>query len=117
MRLVHPLSGPPLHANVVGALGARLGGLASLDVRVSPGFVVGTAAWHLDRVFGDDSGLPAAISEQVAEALAAFDEEVLFSVRATPTAVGAAGGRPLMDVGLHDGNLDALARRTSLGFA
>jgi hypothetical protein len=117
VRLVHPLSGPPLDANVVGALGARLGGLASLDVSVSPGFVVGTAAWRLYRVFGDDWGLPAAISEQLAEALAAFDEQVLFSVRAAPSARDAAAARPLVEVGLHDGNLDALARRTSLRFA
>jgi hypothetical protein len=117
VRLVHSLLGPPLDTNVVGALGARVGELASVNVPVSPGFVVGTAAWHLDRVLGDDWGLSAAISEEVAAALAQFDEDILFSVRAARAAANASAGPPLLDVGLHEGNFGALARRTSLGYA
>ena len=84
MRLVHPLSAPPLEPDVVGLLGACLGGFLSLDLPVAPGFAIGTAAWHLDRVCGADWGLPETVSEQVGEALAELDTEGPVWVRASP---------------------------------
>lgn len=117
MRAVHPLDGPPLDPDVVGALGARLSGLTALDVPVAPGFVVGTAAWHLGRLVGDEWGIPATIAEQLGSAMRLFADDVLLSVKLAPAAVGATTGPALFDVGLNDTTFDALARRTSLGFA
>jgi len=78
---------------VAGLLGARLGGLISLDLPVAPGFVVGTAAWHLCHLCGDRCDLPAALVEQVREALGELDRGVL-TVRAAPPMQAVAAGLP-----------------------
>lgn len=96
MRFVHPLAGRALAADVVGALGARLGKLASVDVPVAPGFVVATAAWHLTRLMGDGWGLPGAVSEQVDAALAELAGDAPVTVRAAPVLPEAAAGAPTL---------------------
>ena len=90
MRLVRPLHGGALSADVAGLLGARLGGMISLDLPVAPGFVVGTAAWHLCRLYGDGWDLPAALVEEVRDALGALDRSVL-TVRPAPSLAVAPG--------------------------
>ena len=116
MRFVHPLHGGALSADVAGLLGARLGGLISLDLPVSPGFVLGTAVWHLFRLYEDGRHLPATVAEEVHRALEELDVGLL-AVRAAPATRDAAPGPPVLDVGLSDSSFEALAARTSLGYA
>ena len=65
----------------------------SLDLPVAPGFVLGTAAWHLYRLCGDGRELPATVVEEVRGALGELDRGVL-TVRAAPTVRGVAPGLP-----------------------
>ena len=84
-------------ADVAGLLGARLGGLVSLDLPVAPGFVIGTSAWHLWRVCGEAWGLPASVGEDVRHGLRELDGDVL-AVRAAPVLAGAGAGSPVVRV-------------------
>jgi hypothetical protein len=70
-----------------------LGALISLDLPVAPGFVLGTTAWHLCRVYGVGSGLPAPVAEEVRCGLGELDQRVL-RVRAAPALPAAAPGPP-----------------------
>ena len=116
MRFVHALHAGALSADVAGLLGARLGGLISVGLPVAPGFVIGTAAWHLSRVLGEGWDVPASVAEEVRRALGELDDRLL-SVRAAPAVPGVAARPPVLDVGLSVQAFDALARRTSLGYA
>jgi hypothetical protein len=116
VRFVHSLHAGALSADVAGVLGARLGGLISLDLPVAPGFVIGTAAWRLWRVYGPSWDLPVSVTEEVRQGLAEIDGGLL-AVRAAPTATGVAPGPPAIDVGLTDSSFETLAKRTSLGYA
>ena len=93
MRFVHSLHAGALSADVAGLLGARLGGLVSLDLPVAPGFVIGTAAWHLWRVCGPGWDLPASVAEEVDSALAELDGGAL-TVRAAPVVAAPRPARP-----------------------
>jgi hypothetical protein len=91
---------------VVGLLGARLGGLISLELPVAPGFVVDTAAWHRCRLRGGGSVLPATLVDEVRGALAELDGRVL-TVRAAPAMPAVAPGPPRTT---HADQLEALLR-------
>jgi hypothetical protein len=117
VRFVHPLHRGSLSADVAGLLGARLGGLISFDLPVAPGFVIGTAAWQLYRLCEPGWDVPASVLEEVGRALSELDGAPLLAVRAAPAVPGVAGAPPLLDVGLSDHSFDALAKRTSLGYA
>jgi hypothetical protein len=109
VRLVHALDGRTRDADVVGLRGARLAALASLDLPVAPGFVIGTGAWHLDRLM-DGPDLPASVSEQIADAAAALACVRRLSV--SPAAVasdGAAGVTVFVD-GWDPERIEAVAR-------
>ena len=90
---MHPLHGVALSADVAGLLGARLGGLISLDLPVAPGFIVGTAAWHLRRLDANGRDLPATVAGEVRHGLAELDQRVL-AVRAAPILPSVAPGPP-----------------------
>ena len=90
MTLVRPLTAPPLAPDVVGVLGARLAELVALELPVAPGFVVGTAAWHLARLVGDGWGLPETVAEPVRAARAALDGSPPLLLRAAPATPGVA---------------------------
>ena len=90
---MHPLHGVALSADVAGVLGARLGALISLDLPVAPGFILGTAAWHLCRLYGDGRHLPATVAEEVGRGLGELDHQVL-AVRAAPAVQAVAPGPP-----------------------
>jgi pyruvate, orthophosphate dikinase len=117
VRFVHPLDGQPRDADVVGRRGARLGGLISLGLPVAPGFVIGTAAWQLDRLLGGDLGLPVSVAEEIAHALEQLDDELLLSVAPAPAGPGVTAADAILDVGLGERTFATLARRTSLGHA
>jgi len=97
VRFVHSLHAGALSADVAGLLGSRLGGLVSLDLPVAPGFVIGTAAWHLWRVCGPGWDLPASVAEEVGRALEELDGELL-TVRAAPVVSGVASGPPVLSL-------------------
>jgi hypothetical protein len=116
VRFVHSLHAGALSADVAGVLGARLGGLISLDLPVAPGFVIGTAAWHLWRVSGPPSNLPDSVTDEVRQAHAELGGSLLV-VRASPALAGVASRPPVLDVGLTDDGFETLAKRTSSCYA
>ena len=108
---MHALHDGALAADVAGRLGARLGGLISLDLPVAPGFVIGTAAWHLSRLLGEAWELPATVAEEVRGALGELDGD-LVTVRAAPARPGVAGGPPWATPGERlEAVLESIARQ------
>jgi hypothetical protein len=93
VRFVHDLHAGALSADVAGLLGARLGGLISLELPVAPGFVIETAAWHLSRVLGEAWNVPETVAEEVRDALGELDGRLL-AVRAAPAVPGVPAGPP-----------------------
>ena len=102
---MHSLHASALSADVAGLLGARLGGLVSLDLPVAPGFVIGTAAWHLYRLCGPAWRLPASVAEEVGGGVRELDGRLL-AVRAAPALPHVATGSPVR-VGRDDEQLEA----------
>jgi hypothetical protein len=89
VTLVRPLDAPPLAPDVVGVLGARLSELLALELPVAPGFVVGTAAWHLAHLIADDGwGLPETIAGPVRAARARLEGSPPLVLRPAPAAPG-----------------------------
>lgn len=99
---MHSLHGGALSSGVAGLLGARLGGLIGLDLPVAPGFVVGTAAWHLSRLLGAGCELPPIVAQEVRQALGELDGHPPLAVRAAPAMPGAAACPPVLDVDLPE---------------
>jgi hypothetical protein len=85
VRLVHALDGRTRDPDVVGLRGSRLAALASLDLAIAPGFVIGTGAWHLARLLGG-AGLPVTVSEQLTAAAAGLAGAPRLSVSPAPVA-------------------------------
>jgi hypothetical protein len=114
VRFVHALLDRALAADVAGLLGARLGSLISLDLSVAPGFVIGTAAWHLSRLLGEGWELPATVAEEVRGALDELDGRLL-TVRPAPAVPSVSAGPPWTSpVEQLETVLGSIVRRTAV---
>ena len=126
--LVHPLSALTAGAEVIGSRGAGLARLARWQLPVAPGFVVGTAAWHLSRLTTAASG-PTLRSPhrstssskrsscRTGRSLDDPKDPLLLTVMTSSTARELVPEPLVVDVGLSDRTVDGLASRTRPSFA
>ena len=126
-RLVHPLGARVDGVDVLGARGADLARLVSLDLPVAPGFVVSTAAWygaHLPYAVAAGGLLSAQIDAELSSLerrtgrrLDDPNDPLLLSLIASSTSGDMRDDAVMLDVGLSDVTLPGLVARTERAFA